>query len=297
LDTLSQCPGGARRRPMIFLAIIIALVLVQVWGSGSRLQHDDWFRGWQSRVATWDVGPKLGVALVIGLPVALAQTILNALEPALFGLLWIALAVVLLLYSFGRRDFHELMERYREQCRGADFEGAYLTTLSGLGWATEQDNPGSPQEVHELVQRGFFYLAFQRWFAVLFYFVLFGPAGALAYRLLQLCRQNFEIDLIERCIFFADWVPARLLAAAFTLTGDFVGSRDVLLNGLGDTSVEAGQLLYTVGTAALGTAPSPSPDETTFGESAAEKNLNAGRLISRSAACWVVVISLVVLLL
>lgn len=281
---------------MAFLAIIIALVLVQVWGSGSRVHHDDWFRGWQQRVAAWNVAPTIKLALLLLVPAVAVEIVLDALDPVLFGLLWIALAVVLLLYSFGRRDFHELMERYRGQCRSGDFEGAYLTTLSELGWATLQDNPVSPREVHALVQRGFLYEGFQRWFAVLFYFVVLGPAGALAYRLLQMCRDNFEPALTERCLFLLDWVPARLLAIAFALTGDFVGSRDKLLDSLFDTSVNIAQLLHKVGTAALGGELPESEDALAYGQDAATQNRETGALLSRSAVCWVAVISLLVLL-
>jgi len=282
---------------MTFLAIIIALVLMQAWGSGSRVHRDDWFSGWQSTVANWRVGPQIKLALVVLLPVALVQIVLHALAPVLFGLLWIAMAVVLLLYSFGRRDFHELMERYRDQCRSADFEGAYLSTLPELGWATSQDEPVSPQEVHTLVQRCFIYEGYQRWFAVLFYFVLLGPAGALAYRLLQLCRHDFEVQYTERWIFLADWIPSRLLATAFSLTGDFVGSRDKLLDGLLDASARINQLLYAVGTAALGNVPTESEDDLVFGQEAAAENKETSSLLSRSAAAWVAVISAVVLLL
>lgn len=282
---------------MSFLAIIIALLLVQAWGSGNRVQHDDWFRGWQSRVTAMGLLPQLRLGLLILLPVALAQLVLNVLHPLLFGLLWIALAVILLLYSFGRRDFHELMERYQGQCRNADFEGAYLTTLAELGWATSEDNPGSPPEVNALVQRGLAYEGYQRWFAVLFYFVLLGPAGALAYRLLQLCRDNFEIQLTQRCLFILDWIPARLVAASFALTGDFVGSRDKLVDALLDASVDAEQMLYTVAVAALGTAHARPAGEQDYGAAAAEQSRQLGGLLQRSAACWVAVLSLLVVLL
>ena len=285
---------------MTFLAMIIALVLVQVWGSGGRVQHDDWFRRWQSRIGGWGVAPVVKLAAVVLLPVVLAEIVLDAVQPALFGLLWIALAVVLLLYSFGRRDFHELMARYRGQCQSGDFEGAYLTTLAELGWASEKDDPVSPQEVHALVQRGFFYEGYQRWFSVLFYFLLLGPGGALAYRLLQLCRHNFEAALTERCLFLMDWVPARILAAVFALTGDFVGSRDKLLDAALDVSAEASQLLYEVGTAALGDTPGQGQidsGDSGLGESAARQNRETGSLLARSAAGWVAVISLAVVLL
>jgi len=281
---------------MTFLALILALALMQAWGSGNRVQHDGWFHSLQARVAGWGLPPGIRLAVVILLPVLLAQLLLNALEPVMFGLLWIAMATLLLLYAMGRRDFHELLERYRGQCHREDFEGAYLTTLSELGWAEESDDPVSAQQVHALVQRGFLYEGFQRWFAVMFYFVLLGPAGALAYRLLHLCRHRFEAELVERCLYLADWVPVRLLAAAFSLAGDFVASRDQLLHAVIDRTLAAPQLLQSVSLAALGGDAHAPAEGQAFGEFAAAQNKEIASLLYRSAACWVVVIALLVLL-
>ena len=282
---------------MSFLAIIIALVLVQAWGSGDRVHADGWFYRWQSGVAAMSVMPLLGLALVVLVPVVLAQLLLRAVEPLLFGLPWIAAATLLLLYAFGRQDFHELMERYRGQCRAADFESAFLTTGAKLDWLNEQDNPDTAAEVHRLVQRGFTYEGYQRWFAVLFYFVLLGPAGALAYRLLQLCRHRFEPQLVERCLFLADWAPSRLLAATFALTGDFVRSRDHLLDTILDVSTDAGHLLFGVACAAFDAGPSGlDAGGEEFGLRAAAQNTELGALLRRSAVCWLALISLLVLL-
>lgn len=285
---------------MSFLAIIVALVLVQAWGSGGRVHRDEWFYNWQSRVASMGLMAPLTLALAVLAPVVLAEILLDALHPVLFGLLWIGLAVLLLLYSFGRRDFHQLMERYRHQCRSGDFEGALLTTFSELGWASPKDDPGSAEQVNTLVQRSFAYEGYQRWFAVLFYFAVLGPAGALAYRLLQLGRHRFEPEITEQCLFLLDWVPARLLAVTFVVTGDFVNSRDKLLDSIFDPSQHASQLLYRVGTSALGemTSPQEAADadpQLAFGAQAAVQNRELGSLLQRSAVCWVAVLALLVL--
>lgn len=280
---------------MTFLAIVIAIILAHSWDGAARVQRDEWFHRWQSALADLGIGAVGRLVLAVGLPVLVAQGLLNALALWFFGLPWIGLAVVLLLYSLGRRDFHQLLANYRSHCRDGDFEGAYLSTLPDLGWTEARDAPVSPEDVHALVQRGFFYEGYQRWFAVLFYFVLLGPVGALAYRLLHLCQHRFEAQLVERCLFLADWVPARLLAAAFGFAGDFVRSRDLLLDGLLDVGVPAQELLYDVGTAALGSAVDFS-DERSFGEGAAMQIEETGQLLWRSAACWLVLLSLIVLL-
>ena len=35
---------------MTFLAMIIALLLLQAWGSGNRVHHDDWYQGLMGRL-------------------------------------------------------------------------------------------------------------------------------------------------------------------------------------------------------------------------------------------------------
>ena len=109
---------------MTFLAIIVALILTRFWGSAKPVQRDQWFRHWQSALANVGVGAVGRLVLAVGLPGLVAQGVLNVLEPWFFGLTWIALAVVLLLYSLGRRDFHQLMVDYRSYCRNGNFEGA-----------------------------------------------------------------------------------------------------------------------------------------------------------------------------
>ncbi len=281
---------------MSFIALIIALLLLQAWGSGNRVQHDGWFDGLAVRLRESGLPPALCLAVAVLGPAVLAQLALDSVAPVLFGLPWIALAVLLLLYSMGRRDFHALLDRYRQQCRHQDFEGAYLTTLSELGWATSRDDPGSAGEVHMLVQRGFFYEGYQRWFAVLFYFVLLGPAGALAYRLLQLSRHHFDPEWVDRCLFLVDWIPARVLAAAFSLTGDFVGSRDELMQGLVDVKLAAPDMLQSVGRASLDLDDAAFEGAPDAGAVASRQIDETASLLFRSAACWVVVISLLVLL-
>ena len=281
---------------MTFLAMTIALLLMQAWGSGERVHRDDWFQTFSQRLADAGLSGGVGIAVAVLVPAAVVQLLLGTLEDVLFGLPWIALATFLLLYAMGRGDFHSMLDRYRHQCRHEDFEAAYLTTLAELGWTSSSDNPGSPAEVHRLVQRGFLYEGYQRWFAVLFYFVLLGPAGALGYRLLQLSRDTFDSEVAERGLFFVDWLPARLLAAAFSLTGDFVGSRDELLQEFVNAPVDAHDLLESVGRASLGIKEPGVESDAGYGAVAEQQINETASLLLRSAICWVVVISLLVVL-
>jgi membrane protein required for beta-lactamase induction len=88
----------------------------------------------------------------------------------------------------------------------------------------------------------------------------------------------------------------RLLAAAFSLAGDFVGSRDELLHGVTDAQATAPDILQTVGRAALNMERPGDEVESGFGAVAERQIGETASLLFRSAACWVVVISLLVLL-
>ncbi len=283
---------------MVFLAVMIALVLLQVWGSGGPVQNDEWLYRWQKKVAGWSLAGGVKLLVLVAAPVILVLLLLHLTEQFLFGLPWIALAAALLLYAFGRGDFQAQMEHYRTQVRSGDFQGAALRAVADLDL-----DPGavsdvsSPREMHQIMQRYFLYSGYQHWFAVLFYFVLLGPAGALAYRLLQLSRHTFEPVQVERALAVADWLPARLLAATFSLAGDFVRSRDRLLQALGDSRADVTELLYSVAEAALGGDVALPADEAVLGAAAAAQNGELGALLSRSAICWIAVFAVVVVLL
>ncbi|MEM8561904.1 MAG: regulatory signaling modulator protein AmpE [Pseudomonadota bacterium] len=282
---------------MTFLAIIVAVLLFQAWGSAGRVHVDGWFDNWLQRVSAWGMPSALSLAVLILLPAILAILILNVLESILFGLFWLIAAIVLLLYAFGRGDLKASMGQYRNYAYAGDFEAAYLALGDGRNPEVETPEPLRPRDVHVMIHESFLYDGLQRWFSVLFYFVLLGPAWALAYRLLQLSRDQFEGELVARWLFILDWVPARLLAATFSIAGNFVGSKAVLMAALKEGSVEAGPLLLRVGSAALdGKQLSSDDDALAFGPQAAAENREFEALLGRCAVCWIVVIALFVIL-
>lgn len=279
---------------MIFLALILALLLAFAWDFGPALHRDAWFERWCSQLASLGLGPVPVVLLSVLVPCALVQLALNALQPLLFGAAWIAAAAGLLLYSFGRGNIGAELEKYRSQCRREDFEAAYLYGVAELRWFNGDAARSAlgADEVHRAMQRGFLYQAHQRWFAILFYFLLLGPVGALAYRLLQLA----PADKSSRLLRWADWVPARLLAASFTLTGNFVESADELLAGILGGKMGVRELLYSVAMAATGEDKKVAP-ESGFGLYAARQNELFAALVRRSSVAWVLLVSLGVLLI
>ncbi|TDG15056.1 hypothetical protein E2F43_02110 [Seongchinamella unica] len=278
---------------MTFLALIIAIVLERLTPLEDWLLHDGWYRRWQGQLAALGLDGTWQVLIAVLLPVIAASLVLDVLRPLLFGLAWIGAAVIILLYSLGRSNLGAQQERYRSQCRRGDFEAAWLAASSEYDWFYADEQLDS-QSMHQRAQQGFLYEAYQRWFAVLFYFLVLGPAGALAYRLIHLSGDGNAHR--QQLLFYVDWVPVRLLAAAFTLTGNFVASADELWDALREPRMPSTDVLYSVALAATGEDRVPPEEGGLSGQRAAAQNETFVALVRRASICWVALIAALVVL-
>ena len=48
---------------MDLLAMVAALWLLQVWGTGGAVQRDEWYRSWQSTIGGWSLAPRWRLSL------------------------------------------------------------------------------------------------------------------------------------------------------------------------------------------------------------------------------------------
>lgn len=287
---------------MTFLALIISLALLQHWGSAGPLHQDDWFAELRRILAGSGLGADLQLLSAVVLPALLLFWLQSLIQGWLFGLVGLAMLVVVLLYSFGRKEFEGLVNRYRESIAQGDFEAAYLFAREELLASPDEECPSSPEQLHRWVKQRICYLGYERWFAVIFYFAVLGAPLALAYRLLHLYSEHCEEEQrqkVQKVLYFVDWVPARFLVFAFALTGDWVGSREQVMASVQDTETEAGGVIADAAHAALGLKAtvfsSDNGDTTAFAEISAWEIGELQSLLSRSAVAWVVTLSLLVL--
>ena len=175
---------------MKFLALLIALGLFLYWPPVQWLQRDAWLQQLGRRLADTGWRAELQVGLIVLLPVLLLYGLQQLLADLALGLPALALAVLVLLYSFGRGDFAALLEQYRHHCQHSDMEGTRQFALDSFGRAGAARDLDNPEQLHRWVKERICYLGYQGRFAVVFYFVLLGPPAALAYRLLQLMAEQ-----------------------------------------------------------------------------------------------------------
>ncbi|MDO3388370.1 regulatory signaling modulator protein AmpE [Gilvimarinus sp. SDUM040013] len=218
---------------MAFLSLIIVLLLVQWWGSGKPLQQDGWFFSlWaridaqQEKLPFGHITPLLGALL---LPIGFVFLLQVWLQ---YNGLWIWLLpinVVVLLFSLGRGDFSGFLHHYLEAAKSDNsVRAAQVLDEYNLDPQLRKERVGdSWMELHAEALRVFGYRGFERMFAVIFWFMILGVAGALAYRLLILAWSRWlEVNdsraaCLERVLVWVEWPAARLMGVAWALVGNF----------------------------------------------------------------------------
>ena len=150
--------------------------------------------------------------------------------------------------------------------------------------------------IHESQRQSLFYQGYERWFAAVFWFLLLGPVGAFVYQLGKLCSDNEHLNDDQQStamamVYCMDWIPARLLAFSFALTGDFVDTLNRCLTSLADNTTTL-EYLEDCGCAAIGADDYPE-EQKDFIRYGHEQLVAIQALLSRSVVAWLVIIAMI----
>jgi len=225
---------------MTLLALLIGLIIERI---ATQLFHLRRLR-WIDRII--DAGFTLGDRLAGGsglVPVILlALTLIAPIMAALillydrsYGVEDLLFAVFVLFFSLGPQDIGEDVAEYCRAIESDDAEAIANTSKALL----EQDPPADAMERIGRVEESVFAQANNRLFAVVFWFVAFGPFGPLGawcYRVTDLIRRRAVFNasrdggssdtLLTAAITLHGWliwIPARITAVGYALVGSFDG--------------------------------------------------------------------------
>ncbi len=224
---------------MVFIAIILALALERFY-DWSHLRRWDWFEKYcQLLSSTIDsFTPPVRLACWLLPPVLLVGLVEYILSGWLYGVLRLLFDFVILIYCFGPSNLWAQLY----DCLQAMAQGDMSLVAARVKAAFPEVKDPTSQTLHQTLTRAIFMEGERRVFAVLFWFSILGPVGALLYRLIVLARSKAMTEmavLSAKLLEAADWLPARLLGILFALGGHFVKTlqvwRKYALQGL-DTS-------------------------------------------------------------
>ena len=207
-----------------FLTIAICLLLLAALPELAKLRVFDWFEAWLRWLngklqpnGFWASGTGLAIALAPIAVILLAVSLkLNEIAYGIFGF---ALGIAALFYALGPRDLSEDLTEL------AHAHTPEQRMAAQLAFTRSDTKPLGTPALIEMV----FAAALKRQFAPIFWFVCFGPAGAVTYRLTQLLADSRELhDLPAGLIAAAKhveaalaWIPAQLMCLGLALASDF----------------------------------------------------------------------------
>ncbi|MFK7731701.1 MAG: regulatory signaling modulator protein AmpE [Pseudomonadales bacterium] len=200
---------------MEFIVVLFSALVIRFPHALDTVQRDDWFETWQEALRDLPLPLWLKLALMVLVPVLLMVCLLQVFHGALFGLVQFALVLLLLTYSLGRRGYEDTLVQFTSAFSKNDSVLA-MQSLRNDGLAEDDDDLVSIQYESEYELA---YYEFERWFAVVFWFVVAGAAGAFAYRVLVLAAERHKVCV--NWLGFAEWIPARLTGLSVGLVGDF----------------------------------------------------------------------------
>lgn len=213
---------------MIFLSLVVVLAIVYWLGSASILQYDGWFK-WLTnhvqKIPGLSAAPALPLVLALLIPLVVL-VILFLFVHQFAGKHWLFfLYVPVLLYSLGRGNIlADAQEYIALATRGDSVAAAQL--LDRLHATDAVADVSDWRGLHTEALKVFAYRGFERMFAVLFWFFIAGPFGALLYRLSVLYR-DFSADGSETLVIANKWLwllelPAvRLMGVTWAFVGNF----------------------------------------------------------------------------
>jgi len=218
------------------IAVIVVLIAGHAVQSLAALRRFDWLVEWRRFVggqseAEGALNGRTGLLLVIGLPVLVVGLLQLALRQSLWGVPWFVFAVLLLFYCWGPRDLDLDVESIVDAPDAEHKRDAAANLLSATASPDSVAAPtsdGSGLNGHALVE-AVFNGALRRWFGPLLWFLLLGPAGAFAYRIIALLAidpahadaPTAQRDDARWLLSLLDWPVAQLMTFALALAANF----------------------------------------------------------------------------
>jgi AmpE protein len=210
---------------LTLIAVVIALVLGHIVPSIAKLRRYGWFVSWLGVLNSILNGQsiwqgRLAALISVLIPTSVVAGIQYLLAGHMFGLPGFFFALWVLIYTWGPRDLDLDVDKIID----ANDAESRRSSASRLFAATEEPVFEGPALVEAV-----FKCALWRWFGVLFWFLIFGAAGALLYRLTALSAQGESekisspaqrnaAHLFAACL---NWPVAHLMTLGMALAANF----------------------------------------------------------------------------
>lgn len=219
---------------MALICILIGIIFERSSDMLEKLRNFDWY----DRYTRWLIQTLPGFSnqrqssiLILLLPVMIVAFFLQGwLGDRLFGITEMIFALTVFAFSLGPKDLNRQINRYLEARENGDTEAANTEANAIM----QCEAPTDPDQQIVEVMRSILHESNDRFFAVIFWFVVLGPSGALLYRLTSHTMRTTGSATLAQAArqlqAILAWAPAHLAAMAYALTGNYEGAKQQFSN-------------------------------------------------------------------
>lgn len=209
---------------MGLLAVVLLACGIRRWMDvGERFPVELLWRHWARTGQEQGTGlPRFALAGGLALAVGLASAYL-----ALSGMTWLQrlLELLVLLLTMGMTGWKQTLAAYIRAWRRGDMQAAWHHSQQVLRPA-EAARATAPEAMQEAVLGRLLTLVFERYFLLLFWYLVAGPVAVLLVRYWMALVEQKEPDgksVTEQGYWLLCWLPVHLLALTFSLAGQAKG--------------------------------------------------------------------------
>jgi AmpE protein len=248
---------------MILISIILALIIERLAAKEDAWQLHTYIKHYLSISESNSLLSKIytrriDFILWLLLPVIVLYAVSETLSFALFEL---AINVIVLLVCFGCVYLRKQYKSYLNALQRKDDQAAslYAHQMGQIGTENQgeetlgEKTPGEETPDEETLGQTIAWINFRYYGAVIFWFVILGPCGALGYSLLRnladltQSEQGLQFSAhkswLSQCLYWADWLPARIVTFGYLIIGNFSQGTDTYLNYMFNFSVSNRQVV------------------------------------------------------
>lgn len=273
---------------MALICIIFGLILERSILTLKELRNFNWFNtytSWMLRHLPGIGSQGTSSIVIILLPVMVVTGVIqNSIDDKFLNLLSFAFGLAVFVYCLGPGDLSEEVDEFLSARENGDEDKAqqYASMIMGRDASTAPDQQIA-DVMHEILHQ-----SNDRFFSVIFWFVVLGPFGALLFRLTSYTMHNSSSNTLASAAKHLQailaWVPAHMVAMGYALTGNYEGAKESFSEKQKQDDLSVCNY-YTLITAGLGALKDYTPGEETA-------CIRATRgLVLRTLVVWLAVIA------
>ncbi len=214
--------------------------------------------------------------------ILLAGMVITSVLDSLVPIIYLLISFIIVLFSLRTNEFNRDIEELKIKL---EFKKDSVDKSLLLKLCPNLKQTKAKNNMNSLVIKNLFFNSIRNTFAVLFFFIILGAAGALVYKVMDyiLYSDEFKIDVknklvLKKYMYYVDFIPIRLTAYSFSIVSNYDQVIDKINN------LELSNNLYASNVEYINQTGSSVYDDT---EKESDQIIQIQNILSRTLIGWI----------